>query len=83
MANGKGGNGAAFPQARDSTSISYQNSQEEDTPLVVVGMGAAPAQHETSGSSSSSSALEMEFDGGRSCCWSGRGERGRRGVVVN
>jgi hypothetical protein len=70
--NGKASNGPAFPQAQDSTSISYQNAQEEDTPLVV-GMGATHAQHETSGSSSS--ALEMEFDGGRSWCWRA-GERG-------
>lgn len=63
--NSKDDNGAAFPQARDSTSVSYQNAEQEDTPLVVVGMGAthAYAQHETSGSGS---ALEMEFEGGRS-----------------
>ena len=62
MANGKGNNGAAFPQARNSTTVSYQNSSQEDTPLVVVGMGATHAQHESTGSSS---ALELEFDGGK------------------
>jgi len=64
MANDKGNNGAAFPQARDSTTLSYQNSQE-DTPLVVVEKGATHAQHETTGGSS---ALEMEFDGGKARC---------------
>lgn len=77
MANGKANKGPAFPQARDSTSVSYQNSQsQEDTPLVVVGMGATHAQHETSGSNS---ALEMEFEGGRSWWWRA-GER-EAGVV--
>jgi hypothetical protein len=61
MASGKGNSGPAFPQALDSTSVSYQNS--EDTPLVVVGMGATHGQHVTSGSSST---LEMELEGSKS-----------------
>lgn len=58
MARAKGNSSPAFPQALDSTSVSYQNS--EDTPLVVVGVGATHGQHVTSGSSST---LEMELEG--------------------